>query len=100
MSRLPTHASVVIIGGGAVGCSILYHLAVRGMKDLVLLEKTELTAGSSWPAASNCPNFSGNWGVMRLQPYSIQLYQRLGEKFVDADGSCNTAASSGAPPRR
>ena len=80
MSRLPANARVVIIGGGAVGCSILWHLAGRGWKDLLLLEKTELTAGSTWHAAGNCPNFSGNWGVMRMQRYSTQLYQTLGEK--------------------
>ena len=80
MSDLPSHARVVVIGGGAVGCSVLYHLAERGWSDLVLLEKNELTAGSSWHAAGNCPNFSGNWGVMRMQRYSTQLYKTLGEK--------------------
>ena len=80
MSRLPSHARVVVIGGGVVGCSILWHLAERGWKDLLLLEKTELTAGSTWHAAGNCPNFSGNWGVMRMQRYSTQLYKGLGAK--------------------
>ena len=80
MPRLPSHARVVIIGGGAVGCSILWHLAERGWKDLLLLEKNELTAGSTWHAAGNCPNFSGNWGVMRMQRYSTQLYKTLGDK--------------------
>ena len=80
MSRLPSHARVVVIGGGAVGCSILWHLAERGWKDLLLLEKTELTAGSTWHAAGNCPNFAGNWGVMRMQRYATQLYKVLGAK--------------------
>ena len=80
MARLPSHARVVVIGGGAVGCSILWHLAERGWKDLLLLEKTELTAGSTWHAAGNCPNFAGNWGVMRMQRYSTQLYATLGAK--------------------
>ena len=80
MSRLPSHARVVIIGGGAVGCSILWHLAERGWRDLLLLEKNELTAGSTWHAAGNCPNFAGNWGVMRMQRYSTQLYKTLGDK--------------------
>lgn len=79
MSRLPAHARVVVIGGGAVGCSILWHLAQRGWRDLLLLEKNELTAGSTWHAAGNCPNFAGNWGVMRMQRYSTQLYKTLGE---------------------
>jgi dimethylglycine dehydrogenase len=80
MPNLPSHARVVVIGGGAVGCSILYHLAEAGWRDLLLLEKNELTAGSTWHAAGNCPNFSGNWGVMRLQHYSTQLYKMLGER--------------------
>jgi dimethylglycine dehydrogenase len=80
MPNLPSHARVVIIGGGAVGCSTLYHLAEAGWRDLLLLEKNELTAGSTWHAAGNCPNFSSNWGVMRLQNYSTQLYKVLGER--------------------
>ena len=49
--KLPSHAKVVIIGGGVVGCSILFHLAKFGWKDAVLLERDELTSGSSWHAA-------------------------------------------------
>ncbi|HTZ78881.1 MAG TPA: FAD-dependent oxidoreductase [Stellaceae bacterium] len=80
MTTLPTHARVVIIGGGAVGCSALYHLAKRGWRDVVLLEKNELTSGSTWHAAGNCPNFSGSWGLIKLQRYSTQLYARLAEE--------------------
>ena len=77
---LPSHARVVIIGGGAVGASSLYHLAKAGWTDCVLLEKNELTAGSTWHAAGDIPNFSGNWGVMNIQRYSTELYRRLGEE--------------------
>ncbi|HUN46593.1 MAG TPA: FAD-dependent oxidoreductase [Stellaceae bacterium] len=80
MTTLPTHARVVIIGGGAVGCSALYHLAKRGWSDAVLLEKNELTSGSTWHAAGNCPNFSGSWGLIKLQRYSTELYARLAEE--------------------
>ncbi len=80
MSPPPGHARVVVIGGGAVGCSVLYHLALRGWTDCVLLEMDELTAGSTWHAAGNCPNFSGSWGIMKLQRYSTRLYARLGEE--------------------
>lgn len=79
MAEVPSHAKVVIIGGGAVGCSILYHLALRGWTDCVLLEKNELTAGSTWHAAGNCPSFSGSWSIMAMQNYSTRLYKSLGE---------------------
>src|SRR5262245_65065868 len=80
MADLPSIARVVVIGGGAVGCSALYHLARRGWTDAVLLERNELTSGSTWHAAGNCPNFSSSWGIMKLQRYSTQLYQRLGSE--------------------
>ena len=71
------HARAVIIGGGAVGVSCLYHLALSGWTDCVLLEKNELTAGSTWHAAGNCPNFSGSWTVMAMQRYGTGLYREL-----------------------
>lgn len=77
---LPTTARVVIIGGGVVGVSTLYHLALNGWSDCVLLEKNELTAGSTWHAAGNCPNFAGNYGVMNMQRYSLALYRDLAER--------------------
>ena len=76
---LPSHARVVIIGGGAVGCSIAWHLAQEGWDEILLLEKNELTSGSTWHAAGNCPNFVGSWTMMKLQRYSTQLYQKLGD---------------------
>lgn len=81
---LKTSARVVVIGGGAVGCSALYHLTRLGWTDAVLLERDELTAGSTWHAAGNCPNFSASWCLLKLQQYSTQLYARLGEE-VGAD---------------
>ena len=80
MAELPETARVVIIGGGAVGCSSLYHLAKQGWSDCLLLESNELTSGSSWHAAGNCPNFSGSWSIMKMQAYSTALYERLGEE--------------------
>ncbi|MDT8328031.1 MAG: FAD-dependent oxidoreductase [Roseovarius sp.] len=78
MADFPTTARVVIIGGGAVGTSALYHLAKAGWSDCVLLEKNELTAGSTWHAAGNVPTFSTSWSVMNMQRYSTELYARLG----------------------
>jgi len=78
MSKMPTTARVVIIGGGVVGASALYHLAKAGWADCVLLEKNELTAGSTWHAAGNVPTFSTSWSIMNMQRYSTELYSRLG----------------------
>jgi dimethylglycine dehydrogenase len=78
MADLPERARVVIIGGGAVGVSSLYHLAKAGWTDCVLLEKNELTAGSTWHAAGNVPTFSTSWSVMNMQRYSTELYRGLG----------------------
>lgn len=82
MSDFPATARVVIIGGGVVGVSTLYHLAKEGWTDCVLLEKNELTAGSTWHAAGNCPNFAASWAVMNMQRYSLAMYRTLG-KDVD-----------------
>tara|TARA_B110000114_G_scaffold6039_1_gene6080 strand:+ start:8930 stop:11383 length:2454 start_codon:yes stop_codon:yes gene_type:complete len=79
MSEFPTTARVVVIGGGVVGTSTLYHLAKAGYKDCVLVEKNELTAGSTWHAAGNVPNFAGSWAVMNMQRYSAAMYRSLGE---------------------
>ena len=79
MSDFPNTARVVIIGGGVVGTSTLYHLAKAGWKDCVLLEKNELTAGSTWHAAGNCPNFSSSWAVMNMQRYGLEMYRTLGQ---------------------
>ena len=79
MSDFPASARVVIIGGGAVGASALYHLCKAGWTDCVLLEKNELTAGSTWHAAGNVPTFSSSWSIMNMQRYSAQLYRGLGE---------------------
>ncbi|WP_299656408.1 FAD-dependent oxidoreductase [uncultured Jannaschia sp.] len=72
-------ARVVIIGGGVVGASCLYHLALRGWTDCTLLEKNELTAGSTWHATGNCPTFSTSLGMTKLQRYSMELYRGLAE---------------------
>ena len=78
-TKLPASARVVVIGGGSVGCSVLYHLAEMGWSDCVLLEKNELTSGSTWHAAGNCPNFVGSWTMMKIQSYSTELYRKLGD---------------------
>ncbi|MBS0398703.1 MAG: GcvT family protein [Proteobacteria bacterium] len=77
---MKSHAKVVVIGGGAVGCSALYHLTQLGVQDVVLLERDELTAGSTWHAAGNCPNFSTSWNLIKLQRHSTRLYGELASR--------------------
>ena len=73
------HAKVVVIGGGVVGCSILFHLAKMGWKDVVLLERNELTSGSSWHAAGSFHTLSSDPNVSKLQDYTISLYKEIEE---------------------
>lgn len=76
---MPTFTRVIIIGGGVVGCSILYHLAKLGCKDSVLLERAELTSGSTWHAAGVIHTISSDPNISRLQGYTIRLYRELEE---------------------
>ncbi|MEP2532672.1 FAD-dependent oxidoreductase [Shimia sp.] len=76
---LPSHTKVVIIGGGVVGCSILFHLAKFGWKDAILLERNELTSGSSWHAAGQIHTISSDPNISRLQSYTINLYKEIEE---------------------
>ena len=73
------HAKVVVIGGGVVGCSILFHLAKMGWKDVILLERDELTSGSSWHAAGSFHTLSSDPNVSKLQDYTINLYKEIEE---------------------
>src|SRR3954452_8137629 len=71
------HTQVVVIGGGVVGASVLYHLTKAGWTDVVLLERRELTAGSTWHAAGGMHTLNGDPHVARLQQYTIQLYAQI-----------------------
>ena len=70
-------ASVVIIGGGVMGVSLAYHLADCGWQDVVLLEKNDLTHGSTWHAAGLCTHFAHNPTVQELRAHSVRLYRCL-----------------------
>ena len=72
-----SHAQAVVIGGGVIGCSILYHLAKLGWTDVVLLERDELTSGSTWHAAANIHGLHDSTNISRLQHYTMQLYKEL-----------------------
>lgn len=76
---MKSHARAVVIGGGVVGCSVLYHLAKLGWKDVVLLERDELTSGSTWHAAGGMHTINGDPNVAKLQQYTIDLYAEIAE---------------------
>src|ERR1700737_142265 len=70
-------AKVVVIGGGVVGASVLFHLTKAGWKDVLLIERDELTSGSTWHAAGGMHTVNGDPNVAKLQQYTIQLYKEL-----------------------
>ncbi len=74
---MQTHAQAVVIGGGVVGCSVLFHLAKAGWKDVLLIERSELTSGSSWHAAGGFHTLNGDPNVAKLQAYTVSLYDEL-----------------------
>jgi dimethylglycine dehydrogenase len=74
---MKSHAQVAVIGGGVVGCSVLYHLTKLGWKDVILCERKELTAGSSWHAAGGFHALNSDPNVAGLQAYTIQLYKEI-----------------------
>ena len=93
-------ARAVVIGGGVVGASVLYHLAKIGWTDLVLIEKSELTSGSTWHAAGGMHTFNGEANISRLQKYTIDLYREIealsGQSCgLHANGGLMLAATQG-----
>jgi len=72
-----SHARVVVIGGGIAGCSTLYHLTREGWTDVALVERDELTSGSTWHAAAQVTQFGGNQTMFGLKQHSIKLYREL-----------------------
>ena len=79
---LPKNAKVVIIGGGIAGCSTAYHLGKYGWKDLVLLERDQLTSGTTWHAAGLVSQLGPSAAVTKIRKYSLELYKKL-EKEID-----------------
>jgi dimethylglycine dehydrogenase len=74
---MKSHAQVAVIGGGVVGCSVLYHLTKAGWKDVVLIERSELTSGSTWHAAGGFHTLNGDPNVAKLQAYTVGLYKEI-----------------------
>jgi len=86
MDKIQSHAKLVIIGGGILGVSLLYHLTKEGWKDLVLIEKGELTSGSTWHAAGQCPHMVGSYNLAKVHLHSTNLYKQLEEETGQATG--------------
>jgi 4-methylaminobutanoate oxidase (formaldehyde-forming) len=80
MAELPKQAQVVIIGGGVGGCSIAYHLTLMGWKDVIILERHELTAGSTWHSAGLVGQMRSDANLTRMMHYSTDLYRKLKEE--------------------
>ncbi|UXN59742.1 FAD-dependent oxidoreductase [Phyllobacterium zundukense] len=76
---MKSHVKAVVIGGGVVGCSVLYHLARAGWTDVLLIERSELTSGSSWHAAGGFHTLNGDPNVAKLQAYTVSLYKEIEE---------------------
>ena len=74
---MKSHVQVAVIGGGVVGCSVLYHLTKQGLKDVVLIERDELTSGSTWHAAGGMHTLNSDPNVAKLQDYTIRLYKEI-----------------------
>jgi len=91
---LPSHAQVVIIGGGISGCSLAYHLIKAGWRDVVLLERKQLTSGTTWHAAGLIGQLRGSLNMTRLAKYSADLYTRLEAETGIATGMRQTGSIS------
>ncbi|MEP6609568.1 MAG: FAD-dependent oxidoreductase [Burkholderiaceae bacterium] len=89
---MKTHAQVAVIGGGVVGASVLYHLTKAGWTDVVLIERDELTSGSTWHAAGGMHTLNGDPNVAKLQQYTIKLYQDL---EAESEQSCGIHITGG-----
>jgi 4-methylaminobutanoate oxidase (formaldehyde-forming) len=93
-NSLPEHASVVVIGGGAMGCSTLYHLAKSGVSDAVLLERDKLTSGTTWHSAAQVRALRSTRNMTNLIKYSVQLYQGLEAETGQSTGWIQTGSLS------
>lgn len=93
-SALPSHASVVVIGGGVMGCSTLYHLAKEGVGDAILLERDKLTSGTTWHSAAQVRALRSSRNLTELIRYSVSLYSALEEETGQSTGWINKGSLS------
>ncbi|MFA9419400.1 MAG: FAD-dependent oxidoreductase [Gammaproteobacteria bacterium] len=91
---LPAHASVIVIGGGVMGCSTLYHLAQVGVSDAILLERNQLTSGTTWHSAAQVRALRSSKNLTDLVRYSVSLYSSLEEETGQSTGWINKGSLS------
>ena len=99
-TSVPSHASVIVIGGGIMGCSTLYHLAQMGVGDAILLERNKLTSGTTWHSAAQVRALRHSQNLTRMIQYSVDLYSRLEQETGQnvgwiQKGSLSIATSEG-----
>ena len=99
-AQLPDHASVVVIGGGVMGASTLYHLAKNGVSDAILLERNKLTSGTTWHSAAQVRALRSTRNLTDLIRYSVSLYSQLEEETGQATGWINKGSLSIATDRK
>ena len=97
MVDLPNHTRVVIVGGGIVGCSVAYHLALRGCTDVVLLERRQLTCGTTWHAAGLVGQLRATRNLTRLAQYTTDLFTTLEAETEQATGFMQRGSIAIAP---
>ena len=86
MKNLPNATKVVVIGGGVAGCSVAYHLAKLGWKDTIILERDQLTSGTTWHAAGLVGQLGASSTITKFRKYSLDLYKRLEKETGIATG--------------
>src|SRR5204863_9811053 len=85
-TALPTHARVVVIGGGIAGCSVAYHLTKLGWRDVLLLERRDVSCGTTWHAAGLVGQLRSTENLTKLAKYGAELYERLEAETGQATG--------------
>ena len=92
--EIPNSTKVVVIGGGVIGCSVAYHLAKFGWKDVILLERDKLTSGTTWHAAGLVSQLGPSATITKIRKYSLDLYKELEKKVDNSAGLRLTDAMS------
>ena len=80
--KIPNKTKVVVIGGGVIGCSVAYHLAKFGWKDTIVLERDQLTSGTTWHAAGLVSQLGPSAAVTKIRKYSLDLYKEQKKKLT------------------